>query len=209
MANPVKCKICDAQLSGNEKKCPSCGTKVKKPIFKKWWFWTIIIIVLIGIIGGSSGGSSDPHKVGDMETQEPGVNSPSVQTEFGVGEIVELQNVRATMTKVYESSGAQFMAPSDGNTFVICEFEIENNSDKDIAVSSLMSFTAYFDDYSTTLSITALASANDSQLDGTVAAGKKIRGVVGYEVPSDWSNMEIRFTPDFWSGKDIIFVYGK
>ena len=40
----------------------------------------------------------------------------------------------------------------------------------------------------------------------TVAAGKKFKGIVGYEVPSDWQEFEIVFTPDFWSGKGITFT---
>ena len=69
-----------------------------------------------------------------------------------------------------------------------------------------VSFSAYVDEYATSLSLTATTSSDASQLDGSVAAGKKMAGVVGYEVPEDWSELEIRFTPNFWSGKDITFV---
>ena len=59
-------------------------------------------------------------------------------------------------------------------------------------------------------SLTALMEkGNKNQLDGTVAAGKKFNGVIGYEVPADWKELEVRFTPDFWSGKEIIFVANK
>jgi hypothetical protein len=36
-----------------------------------------------------------------------------------------------------------------------------------------------------------------------------MKGVVGYEAPEGWETLEIRFTPDFWFGKDIIFTYSK
>lgn len=101
------------------------------------------------------------------------------------------------------------MTPTDGNVFIVCEFEIENNSDTDIAVSSIMSFEAYVDDYSTSMNLSAMLSTNQKQLDGSVAAGKKMNGVIGYEVPSGWSTIEVKFTPDFWSGKDIAFTYSK
>ena len=90
--------------------------------------------------------------------------------------------------------------------FLLCEFSIDNQSDKDIAVSSIASFNAYVDDYSTNLSISATIATDKPQLDGAVAAGKKMTGVVGYEVPKDW---EIRFTPDFWSGNEIEFIANK
>lgn len=65
------------------------------------------------------------------------------------------------------------MTPTDGNVFIVCEFEIENNSDTDIAVSSIMSFEAYVDDYSTSMNLSAMLSTNQKQLDGSVAAGKR------------------------------------
>lgn len=211
MAKMQKCTSCGNDVASTAKACPSCGAKVKKPIFKKWWFWVIAVIIIIGIIGGSSGGSDEPNKVGESTPLPSGVETSkeSEKSEFGVGDIVELKNVSVTMTKVYETSGSQFLAPTEGNTFIVCEFEIANNSGKDIVVSSLMSFEAYVDDYSTSMSISAMTSVDTPQLDGTVAAGKRMHGVIGYEAPADWSNIEVRFTPDFWSGKDIIFTHQK
>ena len=48
------------------------------------------------------------------------------------------------------------------------------------------------------------------QLDGTVAAGKKMKGQVGYEVPKDWKELEVHVTPDYWGGDTLTFmVYRK
>lgn len=101
------------------------------------------------------------------------------------------------------------MNPEDGNVFVLCEFEIENKSSKDISVSSVMCFDAYVDDYSTSMSISAQMASDKNQLDGTVASGKKMNGIIGYEVPEDWKEIEVHFTPDFWSNKEFIFVASK
>ena len=71
----------------------------------------------------------------------------------------------------------------------------------------MLSFEAYCDDYACPYSLSALLEkGNKNQLDGTVAAGKKLKGVVGYEVPANWKELEISFTPDVWSGKDIVFI---
>ena len=204
----VGCKTCGAEIAENAKSCPSCGAKNKKPIFKKWWFWTIIVVILLIAIG--SGGSDEPQKIGDVGSPSPSpTQTVSAQKEFGIGEIVDLSDIVVTLVDVSENTGSQFLSPTDGNTFVVCEFEIANNSSKDITVSSLLCFDAYVDDYATSLSLSATISVDKPQLDGTIAAGKKMRGVVGYEVPSDWSEVEIRFTPDFWSGKDITFIASK
>ena len=101
------------------------------------------------------------------------------------------------------------MEAPDGKVFLICEFQIENNSSNDIAVSSMLSFEAYIDDYATTIDLSATVSADNPQLDGSVASGKKMNGIVGYEADENWSEIEIRFTPDFWSNKEIVFTASK
>ena len=84
---------------------------------------------------------------------------------------------------------------------MICEFEIVNDSFKDLVISSMLCFEAYCDDYAITQSISGLADVigeGKTQLDGSVAAGKKMNGVIVYEVPADYTNLEIRVSPDFW-----------
>ena len=78
-----------------------------------------------------------------------------------------------------------------------------------VTVILSVSFEAYIDDYSTMLDLSATVSSNKNQLDGTVAAGKKMNGIIGYAADKGWQELEIRFTPDFWSGSDIIFSYTK
>ena len=76
-------------------------------------------------------------------------------------------------------------------------------------MSSIVCFDAYVDDYATSMSLTAQLASDKGQLDGTVAAGKKMSGVIGFEVPEDWAEIEVRFTPDFWKSKNFIFVANK
>ncbi len=95
---------------------------------------------------------------------------------------------------------------------MICDFEIDNDSERDINISSVMNFEAYCDDYSLNQDIMGLQAPEaegKSQLDGSVAAGKKMNGVIAYQVPSDYKTMEINVAPDFWSSKNIKFVYSK
>lgn len=170
---------------------------------------TAAVVCAVLLLSSIFGKSSDTPK--KVDTVQPSAASQPVQeqqTVFSVGETVELNNVSATLLNVTENSGGNYSTPADGKEFVICEFEIENNSSSDIAVSTVLSFDAYFDSYATTLSLGAILSVNEPQLDGTVAAGKKMKGVVGYEVSPDWSELEIRYSPSFW-GREIIFQYKK
>lgn len=205
------CRECGQPISKKAKRCPHCGAKHKTghPVL-----YTLLGIFLFAMIFGSSN-SSEPEKIGERSnpsTQAEAQAQPTTpeKSVFGKGDVVRLNDVAVTLVRVTESYGSDFNKPTDGNIFVLCEFEIENNSSKDVTVSSMLSFEAYHDDYAANLSLGALMEkGNRNQLDGTVAAGKKFNGVVGYEFPSDWHELEIKFTPDFWRGKDITFVYNR
>lgn len=217
----INCKVCGAEVAKSARTCPHCGAKLKKghPVL----IGISVFLVLIVIIG-LSGGSDEPKKVEASTPAQSAESTPAQSVEsapaqaeqtpkaeskltFSAGETAELRGVSVTLVGVSESTGSSFYVPTDGNVFVLCEFDIANNSDKEIAVSSMLSFEAYCDDYACTFSLGAMMEkGNKNQLDGTVAAGKKFNGVVGYEIPADWQELEIVFTPDFWSGKDITFI---
>ena len=120
-----------------------------------------------------------------------------------------MNDVQVTLTNYEESTGDDFNKPSDGNVFVLAEFEITNNSDKEIVISSVMSFEAYADDYALNYSLGAMIEKEGSQLDGTVAAGKKMKGWIGWEVPQDYTNVEIHFTDNVWSNNMFVFLIEK
>lgn len=202
MDKMTTCRTCGETIAKSANICPKCGAKQKKrhPILG-----IILVVFGIGLIGAAiNGGDNEPKKVGEVDAPEK--QQEEQKTEFYVGDVVSLNNIEVTFVSCTESNGKQYLEPEDGNVFLICEFSIDNKSEKDIAVSSLVSFEAYVDDYSTTLSFTGTVSTDKQQLDGSIAAGKKMNGVVGYEVPKDWKELEIRFTPDFWTGKDITFI---
>lgn len=194
------CKACGAEIAKSAKTCPYCGAKNKG---KHLILSAVLIVLGIFLVIGALSPSSEPTKVGEVEA----TTEQDVQTTFDVGEKVSLDDVVVTLLDVTESYGSTYNKPAAGNVFVLCEFEIENNSSGDIGVSSIMSFDCYCDDYATSSSLSAtLERGNKAQLDGSVASGKKMNGVIGYEVPKDWKELEVRFTPSFWSRKDITFV---
>lgn len=228
-----KCKHCQTEISAKAKICPNCK-KRQKP---SGCLTLILAFVIIGVVGSIIGGGDDTPKKVETTTNQSADSSKSTDNKdisdttdtsenndtsteessntseelvFGLGESAEYNDVIVTFTDVKESQGSQFTAPSDGNVFVLLYFEFANNSSKELAISSIASFNAYQDGYSTNLSFQALLEDSSSQqLDGSIAPGKKMKGFVGYEVPADYSEMEVQVTPDFWSGKDIVFKYTK
>lgn len=213
------CKHCKTEIPYGAKVCPQCRKK-QGGVLK----WVIIVFVAICIIGAASGGNDDkPKKVGDKGTdtnnssarqsseegQPSSAESENKESVFRIGEIAELNNVQVTLTDYVESAGSEWNTPTDGNVFVLAEFEIANNTNGELAISSIMSFEAYADDYSLNYSLSALLEKEGNQLDGTIAAGKKLKGWIGWEVPADYQNVEIHFTDNVWSSNKFVFVIEK
>ena len=72
-----------------------------------------------------------------------------------MGETAEYKNVQVKLIGYEESYGNDWGKPGDGKVFVFPEFEITNNSNEEISVSSLVSFECYVDDYKTDFSSNA------------------------------------------------------
>lgn len=110
-----------------------------------------------------------------------------------------------TLLSVKETKGSSYAKPESGNTFVLIELEIVNNTSEDLGISSMMSFNAYCDGYTCDYSFSAVLNAS-RQMDGTIAPGKKMKGQVAYEVPKNWKEIELHVKPDYWYGSDVEFV---
>jgi len=188
--------------------------KQKKSIFKRWWFWVIVAVVVIGI--ASQGGGDDTPKLSadqdagvetgaDNGAEKETPETPDAEAEepefFKLGETVETKVMKVTLTNVEKSEGEEFLAPDEGNEFVLLDITVENISDKDIVVSSILGFNAYVDDTAMNEDYAALTSAKKETMDATVAPGKKMSGTLGYQVPKDWKEIEIHYEPEVW--KDI------
>lgn len=166
---------------------------------------TLVFFLLFSLCACDVGPSLVGSNSGDNNSNN---NSSSANAKtFKVGDSVELKGVVVTFLGVTENTGSTYNKPEDGNVFVLCEFEIVNNSKEELAVSSIMSFKAYCDDYACDLSFGALMEkGNKDQLDGSVAAGKKMKGVVGYEVPANWKELEVQYSLNILYDDMIVFI---
>lgn len=195
---------------------------------KVWSFWCLVCMILAvisasgagkaGIITAVSlgcvwlifalfsGNPSGNSARGTGSRSSSGGNAGSSEDTFGLLETAEMNDVQVRMTDYVESKGSEWNEPQEGKVYVLVEFEISNNSDSDISVSSLLSFDAYADGYATDLSLGALIDNENEQLDGSIASGMKMRGWVGYEIPEDWKDLEIHFTENVWSGNKFKFL---
>lgn len=220
------CKYCGKEIEDGAKYCSGCGSPangktdsknspdINKPVKKKKRhpiLGAIILVFGIFIIIGAFGSSDVPHKVDVPNSPATATTAePTALPVFTVGDTLEQDGILVTLNDVSENKGSQFMTPTDGNVFVACEFTIENTSDTELSVSSLLSFECYFDDFISNISLGAMTADNSkNQLDGSVAPGKKIKGIVGYEAPADWTEMEIHYKSSIYSSNPFIFNYSK
>lgn len=60
MKKMKQCKICSKEIAANAKRCPACGGKNKKALYKRPWFIVIVLFVIIGIaVSGEENESSE------------------------------------------------------------------------------------------------------------------------------------------------------
>ena len=134
-----------------------------------------------------------------------GENNPPAETTAGLNEPATLSKLKITATELKESQGESIFKPDSGKVFVGVKFTIENTSNEEQNISSLLQFTAYVDDVKTGYSFNAVSAFPDGTLDGTIAAGKKLVGWYAVEVPENWQTLEISFQEDLFSSTAVSF----
>lgn len=95
-----------------------------------------------------------------------------------------------------------FIQPVDGRKFIYATFTFENVGSSDTTVA-YWDFDCYADGYA----CDGTYGADDAGFSQTLSAGRKITGTVYFEVPNDATEIELEFSPSFWSSKKVVFVY--
>lgn len=137
------------------------------------------------------------------------VVSAVIKDAYSVGDIIELNGIQVSLTDVIPSVGGDLASPSEGNIFLICEFDITNNSGAAIAINSLTDIEAYCDDYSITEDLTGLLvpeAESKASLDGTIENGQTLNGIIVYQIPETYTSVELRLDKAELSTSDIVFI---
>ena len=138
-------------------------------------------------------------------------STPVTETKdevFALNETAVFENLKITATEIKESKGSSFLNPEAGNVFIGVNFTIENISNEEQAISSLLLFDAYADDVSCEYSITG-ATDFKKTVDGTIAAGKKIIGGYVVEAPENWQKLELDVKSEWLSSVNARFEFTK
>ena len=150
----------------------------------------------------------------DSPTKETGSSATASKSQtknetFGLNDTAVFDDIRVTATNILQSKGKGFFEPEDGKIFVGVKFEIENISDEDQVVSSILLFNAYVDSVKCGYSISATSAFDEGTLDGTITPGKKLIGYYAVEVPTDWKELELQVQSSWLSSARAAYVFRK
>lgn len=181
---------------------------------KKGLIFTLIIACAFFMLAGCE--DVQPQKVdttGEVtaESQQSG-KSDSGETQdqeqaktetYKIGDSVKAGNLVFTVNSTRVDTGNEFIKPDEGNIYYIIDVTVENTGDKSENVSSLMMFKL-FDSDGYNYNIT-FGPETKGQVDGEIAAGRKLRGELVFEIPKEATGLELEIDPTlFGSGKIIV-----
>lgn len=191
-------------------------------VLKKWWFWVIVVVVIGGIgsaVAGTKNSSNSPNSdnsvnsssiVSDFSVVDSTKSDTEQATIYGLGETAKAKSFSLTANSVnVVKSDNQFVQPDEGNEYVEVEFVLENTSDSDIVVSSVLNCNAYVDGFAVSEDLSAGVAACSDSFNGTVASGKKLKGCLFYELSNDWNELEIDISIGLSKEDEVKFVFTK
>lgn len=170
---------------------------MKKPFYKRWWFWVIIILVALAMIGGTTSNNNDSVILNESNienfTNSAKTPEPTPQaTVYTVGDIITTNYYTLEVNEInILDTNNYFITPDEGKEFVEIVLTLTNTSNEEMSISSMLCFDAYVDDYAMDEDLSALVASDLNTMDGAVAAGKKLKGAICYQVPNDWNKIEV------------------
>lgn len=153
---------------------------------------SVAIVVMMIMMFVAAVGSSD-----DKFTE--------LEDKYYVGDTWENKTLRVAYTSRYEFTDYnQYNAPAKGNKIICAEFEFENIGSSDTSVT-YADFHGYADGYEVEQSHAPDEAGFEFSIK--MSAGRKGTGKVAFEVPEDSKEIEIEFSPNFWTSENVIFAY--
>ena len=205
MSKLINCKTCNAEIAASAKKCPSCGAKNKKPIYKKWWMWLIILLLAFILIGSLGSGEKDKDSNTDSTPQsETTDNNKTDDTKefYSVGEEVKSGDNILIINSVEKSNGSEWDKPKDGNEFVIVSVTIKNGGSSEISYNPFDYKMQNSQGQITDQAFTTIN--NDTSLSsGKLAAGGSVSGSIAFEQPTGDSGLVLKYKSNIFSNKEI------
>lgn len=151
---------------------------------------------------------NESNETGDADgstTESEETTEEEVSNIFHVGDVLETKRVKLSFLSCgdYSESNA-FLKAGDGNKLIYFEFEFENIGDTDASVG-YVDFDCYADGYEA--KSTMCTADNAMTLVTSLSPGRKMGGIVVFEVPKDAESIEVEYETSYWTQDKAIFVF--
>jgi len=171
----------------------------------------ILLLLSIGMLLFISGcGTLDTHiQPNSSQSQMKQTStSPPVTTQktYVVGETFKIGDLQYKLNSVRTSNGNAncVKPPKFGKTFLLLDLTIENQGSADAEVRSMIGFKLYDKDGRNQAFSMSAAQAVKCAMDGTITAGGKMTGELGYEVLKGVQTFKLAISPNPFSSKTAI-----
>jgi Na+-transporting methylmalonyl-CoA/oxaloacetate decarboxylase gamma subunit len=159
----------------------------------------IILLILVTKFGGKK-----ENTVTLTETPTPTVQI----TTYKVGEEITAGSAVITISKVEVSEGTEMAVPAEGNEWLNVSMTIENTGEEkqilDAAETMLLK-----DAEGNSYEVASTDKATGVLIDGTVAAGGKKTGWVGFEVKAGAKGLQLFYNASAFGGEEILVSLGE
>ena len=143
----------------------------------------------------NEGNNEDNNDGNNNGTEESG----DIEETISVGDTMNFDGLEITLNEAFTSSGNEFEEPENDH-FVLLDMTIENTTEEEAHVSTLMQMSLQ-DDESYTHDVAIFTDAEGS-LDGELGPGRDMRGQVAFDV-NESETYEFIFEHPFTSGQAI------
>lgn len=170
----------------------------------------ILLLLLSGILLFISGcGALDTHiQPSSLQSQIKQISTSSTtnQKTFVVGETFKIGDLQYKFNAIRTSNGNEncVRAPKFGKTFLLINLTIENQGSAAVEVRSMIGFKLYDSDGRTQAFSMSATQAVTCAMDGTLSAGGKMTGELGYEVLKGAQTFKLAIYPNPFSSKKAI-----
>lgn len=166
----------------------------------------LCVLVFMVMAVASTGGDDEPKKEGGNNTGgNTSATTGAGELKFGLNETAAFKDLKITVNEIKTSQGSEYNKPAEGKIFVGVKITIENISNEEQPISSLLLFDAYADDVKCEYSVTANMAFNEGTLDGNLSPGKKMVGYYAVEVSKGAKKLDLEVKSDWLSSAKARF----
>ena len=130
------------------------------------------------------------------------------EEKYKVGDTYEGDSLKVKFVECGEYTDySEYFPPADGNKIIYAKFEFENTGNDEEYVM-YTDFNAFADNKNVNQYYSAEDSDNTA-FSCNLSAGRSGSGTVMFEVPENSEEIDIEFSPSFWSSEHVVFKYSK